>query len=232
MDVPKRKQLIIMLITLAGIIGLLGEGVYLITKPQRDAEHLVQILERLQVGHTRIEELAQAFRGAGLTATSKEGTCQTDLRRVLEPTSSGPTVSSVASSLSGDTGPKCNYQLVIRNRLLHGLGLAPTAGIIADIGTNGGTAAEVLVFSTIGEHGEIADVHFSQVEGQVTWCGRDTCVRRWNQSDGAPMRLAIAISADASSAERNRLLRINTSCFSKIGGCKNARDLLPIKENE
>lgn len=224
------KQRVIILISIAGMVVLMGG--YLATKPQRDAKHLIQILQQVQVGHTRIEELAQTLRGAGVSATSKGGNCQKDLSSPFAPKSLRPPVSNGGSSLSGGLESKCNYQLVVINKLLHGLRLAPIAGVVADIGTSGGTVDALLVFSTIGENGEIAAVNFSQVEGQVTWCGRDICVRRWNQSDGAPMRIAIAVSPDASLVERNRLLRLNTSCLSKIGGCKDARELLPISDDQ
>jgi hypothetical protein len=223
------KRGLITLISLA-CIALLSGGWYLITKPQRDAEHLVQILQQVQVGHTRIEALARSLREAGATSTSRNGTCQT-LGDSFQSTPSGSPVDSGRSSSSVGLGSECDYQVVVINKFLHRLRLAPTAGIVAHVDATSGTVAEMLVFSTIGDYGEIATINFSQVEGQITWCGRDTCVQRGNHSDGTPMRTAVTISADAPPAERNRLLRLNTSCFSKMGGCKNARELLPIAEN-
>lgn len=62
-----------------------------------------------------------------------------------------------------------------------------------------------------------------------TWgTSEDTCVGRFYNSDHAVGRLNVQVSADAPSTERNRLLNFNTHCLSKIGGCKNASELLPI----
>jgi hypothetical protein len=91
---------------------------------------------------------------------------------------------------------------------------------------------QLLVFFTIGANGEIALVNFIQLEGKATSCGRDTCVRRWYQFDGAPMRIAIEVSSSASPAERNRLLNFNTSWLTRIGGRKNVSELLPISDDK
>jgi hypothetical protein len=98
--------------------------------------------------------------------------------------------------------------------------------------TSGETVDQLLVFFTIGANGEIALVNFIQLEGKATSCGRDTCVRRWYQFDGAPMRIAIEVSSSASPAERNRLLNFNTSWLTRIGGRKNVSELLPISDDK
>ena len=74
---------------------------------------------------------------------------------------------------------------------------------------------------------QIALVNFIQLEGKATSCGRDTCVRRWYQSDGAAYE-DCQVSSSASPAERNRLLNFKTSCLTRIGGRKNVSELLPI----
>jgi len=66
---------------------------YQVDKPRRDAERLIHTLEWVQLGHTRIEELAPALRGAGLTATSKWKQCQADLSRPFRVEAPGPPVS-------------------------------------------------------------------------------------------------------------------------------------------
>ena len=93
--------------------------------------------------------------------------------------------------------------------------------------TSGETVDQLLVFFTIGANGEIALVNFIQLEGKATSCGRDTCVRRWYQSDGAAYE-DCQVSPSASPAERNRLLNFKTSCLTRIGGRKNVSELLPI----
>jgi hypothetical protein len=41
--------------------------------------------------------------------------------------------------------------------------------------------------------------------------------------------IQIDASPSASAAERNKFLDFNTSCLSKIGGCKDAQELLPAQ---
>lgn len=209
---PRRKHQVITLACLLGIIVLMTLW-YVISKPRRDADHLLQALQHVQVGQTHAGELTQIFRETGVAGASPKGTCPPDV-------SSSPS--------AGAPGAECNYQLSVTNKFLNRLRLAPVAGIVANIGISGGTVTELQMFSSIGEYGNTADVQFFQVEGHPTECGRLSCVRRLNASDGAPWKILITVSSAAPLAERNSLLGLRTSCFSKIGGCKNVRELLPI----
>jgi hypothetical protein len=103
--------------------------------------------------------------------------------------------------------------------------------ISVNIDANEGIVDQVLLFYHMGDFGNSGLVQvIQQAPGKATSCGRATCVQRSYGSDGAVVKIRIQIAADAPSAERNHLLNINTRCFSKIVGCKNARELLPISE--
>jgi hypothetical protein len=205
--------------------------VYLIVKPQRDATRLLQVLEHVQIGHTRIEEIAPALRGAGAVAGVRDGTCEADLSGSLRSKALHPTESNGGSPSPAGLQRACGYSLSVDNKFLHRLRLAPLTNIAVTIDATDGTVDQIILFYATGEFGNIGLVHFIQsIAGKATACGQDTCVWRSHGSDGAVVKIRIQVSADAPAVERNRLLSINTHCLSKIGGCKNAGELLPSSE--
>jgi hypothetical protein len=230
MPSPKaRKRLPLVLTSVCGISFLVMA--FLMAKPQRDADRLVQVLERVQVGRTRIEDIAPALRRAGSVEGVKGGECEADLNGPPRTKAPHPTDGNGGSPSPAELQPVCGYALLVENKFLHGLKLAPITNIAVSIEASGGTVDQIILWYATGEFGNIGVVHFIQsVAGKVTTCGRDTCVGRSYGSDGAVVRLNVQASADAPSIERNRLLQLNTRCLSKIGGCKNASELLPISE--
>jgi hypothetical protein len=127
------------------------------------------------------------------------------------------------------TNPRSNYTFFRRNDLLHRLRLAPVAGVMVHIGAEQGVIDEIQIFWEIGESGSAAQVRFFQVGNHEPECGKQICVRRRNGQDRRPWMIQIDASPSASAAERNKFLDFNTSCLSKIGGCKDAQELLPAR---
>lgn len=123
-----------------------------------------------------------------------------------------------------------SYSLLLRNDLLYHLKLAPIAGVMIHIGAEKGIIDEIQIFWEIGDSGNTAEVRFFQVANHEPECGRNVCVRRRNGQNGRPWRTQIDAPPGASAAERNKFLDFNTSCLSKIGGCKDARELLPTPD--
>lgn len=119
------------------------------------------------------------------------------------------------------------HQLVVTNKLLHSMRLAPLAAIVVNITADHGTVNSLAVTFAVGESGSTAPVHVFQVKGYLPGYGGNICIR-----DGSPTKVDITVSPTASSDERNRFLDLNTYCFSKIGGCKDAHELLPISETQ
>lgn len=223
-----RKRLLLILIFVCGIAVLLTA--YVVAEEQRDAAHLIKVLEQVQVGHTQIEDIAPALHSARTAAASKDEGCETNSRhsKVSSPAESGGGV----SPLPAGAEHICGYDPVVMNRVLHGLRLAPVTGIVANVETSNGIVDQLLIFYQLGDFGNIGLVDFIQVApGKTTNCGRATCVERSYGSDGAVVKIRVQVAADAPSAERNRLLNFNTRCISKIGGCKNASELLPVTDN-
>jgi hypothetical protein len=122
---------------------------------------------------------------------------------------------------------RSGYGLTLRNDLLHSLKLAPIAGVTVDIGADKGIIDEMQIYWAIGESGNTAEVRFFQVASHEPECGQKVCVRRWNGQDGRPWKIQVDASPTTPPAERNRFLSFNTACLSRIGGCKDARELLP-----
>jgi hypothetical protein len=78
---------------------------------------------------------------------------------------------------------------------------------------------------THNDFGYIANIIYRQIKGHPD-CGRETCVQKINHSPG----VVVTVSSSVPLAERNHFLALNTACFARVGGCKNARDLLPVPE--
>jgi len=217
----------------AAIALLVASSWYAATKPQRDADRLLRVLRVVQVGQTSTEELntviqRERLEGVGLT-------CSPDLEH-------RPPIASFPSSTPDkpyeltfpETGSyRCLYNLKIRNTLLSRLKLAPLSGQFAYIWTDDkrttGIELHSLVGSSTTNHSSdyVANVVYRQILGHPG-CGRETCVARINPSP----EVAITVSASAPLFERNRFLAINTACFAKLGGCKSAKDLLPLPDIE
>jgi hypothetical protein len=125
---------------------------------------------------------------------------------------------------------RSGYQASLTNEFLRRLKLAPIAGVIANIGADKGIIDEMQIFWEVGESGNTADVRFYQVANHEPECGRKICVKRGNGQNGRPWRIQIDASPSVSGAERNRFLDFSTSCLSRIGGCKDAGELLPTPD--
>jgi hypothetical protein len=122
---------------------------------------------------------------------------------------------------------RSSFSLILRNDPLRHLKLAPVAGVMVHIGADKGIIDEIQIFWEIGESGNTAEVRFFQVANHEPECGQDVCVKRRNGQNGRPWWIQIDASPAASAVERNKFLDFNTSCLSKIGGCKDAGELLP-----
>jgi hypothetical protein len=230
MGSAKVRKILLAFISVCGITVLVVA--YLIIKPRFDADRLVQVLEQVQVGHTRIEDIAAALRSAGAVGGEKGGKCEADLSGASYPKVLHPPESAGRSALTAELQPVCGYGLFVENKFLHRLKLAPITNIAVSIEAIGGTVDQIILFYATGEFGNVGVVHFIQsAPGKGTTCGKDTCVARFYGSDGAVVRLNVQAAADAPSIERNRRLKLNTHCLSRIGGCKNASELLPISDN-
>jgi hypothetical protein len=62
------------------------------------------------------------------------------------------------------------------------------------------------------------------------FCEQPICVKGINITPPGYPGVMISISSSAPLSERNRFLALNTACFARLGGCKCARDLLPVPE--
>jgi hypothetical protein len=127
---------------------------------------------------------------------------------------------------------RSSYQTSLTNEFLRRLKLAPIAGVIVNIGADKGIIDEMQIFWEVGESGNTADVRFFQVANHEPECGRKVCVKRRNGQNGQPWSIQIDASPSVSSAERNKFLDFSTSCLSRIGGCKDARELLPTLDTQ
>jgi hypothetical protein len=214
-------------------VGLLVTSLwYLVTKPERDADRLLQVLRCVQVGRTSKEDVNKLVQTQGPAGVRL--TCSQVLEQLAH---RSPTVGFSPSAkprefpLPDHSGYQCIYDVQIRNTLLNRLRLAPLSGQFAYIWTDDKVATGVELHSLIGRNitnddfGYVANIIYRQIQGRPA-CGQEACVEWINPSPGVVM----TVSSSASLSERNRFLALNTACFARLGGCKNARDLLPIPE--
>lgn len=193
----------IALLILAVIV--IAAGWYVVTKPSRDSEVVLEQIQQVEVGKTSMEGLKQIIAQRGYPGKA-EIRCFPD---------------------------NCTYTFLTTNKLLHSLRLAPLSGVLTNVVVRNGVVRAIVVTSDIGDYGNLAHLRFVQSFPDSPEhlsrfpCEQERCVKRLNASDGSPWEVYITLLPSVPMAERNRWLALHTSCFSKIGGCKNARDLLP-----
>jgi hypothetical protein len=199
----------------AGKIGLpivavilVASGWYVVTKPCRDSQVVLEQIQQVQVGKTSMEGLKQIIAQRGFPGNAKI-LCFPD---------------------------DCTYTFLAMNKTLHFLHLAPHSYLLTNIVVRNGVVTAIVLNSASGDYGNLASLNFVQSfsdspEYYPFRCGQERCIKRLNATDGSPWRIYVALLPSVPVAERNRLLSLNTSCLSRIGGCKNARDLLPTIEN-
>jgi hypothetical protein len=222
------KKMLLALVIVCGIAVLVFA--YLIAKQHRDAAYLIKVLQQVQVGHSRIEDIAPDLRSVGAVAGVRGGMCEAELNGPASSTTRHSPGASSGSPSAQSSHQRCGYNVFLGNKVLHTLRLAPQTGISVSIETNDGTVDQVFLTCWVGEFANIGLVDFLQVAGKRPECGQETCIQRSYGSDRAVVKVRIQVADDVPAAERNRLLSINTHCLSKIGGCKNAAELLPISE--
>lgn len=165
---------------------------------QRDTEHLLSVLPSVQVGSTTVEQFRQMAEAAGVTP---QGWCQ------------------------GDT---CAYGLQARNRVLRRLRLAPSTGISITVEFKERVASVVSVWGDIGQFSEIGTAMVDEMNyGGRLKCGSPACFGRQDNYPGVPWRVWVKLDATAPVESRKRAFAFNAGCLSRIGGCKNAGELLP-----
>ena len=242
------------LVTLT-VAGLLASSLwYLITNPQREAARFIRVLQRVQVGQTSTKELSDLIDGSRLGGVRL--VCSPDLERLAK---QPPTVGTPYPTTPGDPGTlvwagpgpyECRYDFTVTNALLHRLRLAPLSGMTGNIITNDkvvtgigfhsdisvGNLANCNIGSTNCDFGYVAHIDVGQRMERMRlnahrYCDQPICMKRINITPpGYPNGVMIDVSASAPISERNRVFALNTSCFTKIGGCKSEQDLLPISE--
>lgn len=225
-----------------------GSSWYLVKKPQRDAERFLTVLRNVQVGQTSTEDLNKLVQTEGPAGVRLW--CSPDLERLAHhfpvvgfplPPSSDKPYEIIFPALESYG---CRYEFTVTNALLRRLRLAPLSGVTFSITTNSKMA------TAKGFHSEISlgnmtendpfgyfayiDVGEGREKMRLSadrFCDQPICVQRINVTPpGCPDGVRIGISSSAPLSERNRFLALNTTCFARLGGCKNAWDLLPVPE--
>lgn len=142
----------------------------------------------------------------------------------------------VSSPVSDEESSHCVYALEVSNVFQAALGLSRPSYFLINIDLDRQKVSRISVLSGIGAAESIAKIRIEEAPAEAiavnapSFSG-DLFVARWNQTDGTPVKLKIYIKPGLDPTDRSRLYGINAACFSKIGGCRNARELLPIKED-
>jgi hypothetical protein len=124
---------------------------------------------------------------------------------------------------------KCSYAVWIDNHSLATLHLAPLSQIIASVNLENGVVAEVLIYGIVVRH--------NNAEIWITWqqmvhapgCEQSPCARFRRRNDsGSDLWAATLIYGGPGNHLGNA---INVNCLSRIGGCKDAAEFMPLISN-
>jgi hypothetical protein len=223
-----------------GFTSLVSAVSWYVTKPQRDAERFLRVLRRIQVNQTSTQDLDKLIRTIGPSGV--ELSCYPDLellsRRIppvglpLPPTPDKP-----FELVFPRQQYECSYGFTVTNVALYRLHLSPPTEAIFSITTDSKRVVEMrfhtdISFGSMTESDPFGYWAFIDVDESVPSktgrCKKPICEQRINVTPpGCPDGVLIEISPSAQLSERNRYLALNTGCFSKFGGCRSARELLP-----
>jgi hypothetical protein len=222
-----------------GTVSFLGLGVVLaacyrygVAKPAHDGAEVLRSIQQVQIGRTGIQELQELLAQNGPESVKLSCGPTLDYMMVHPATPALPSTPGNAAPHSDRQPFRCLYQAVVTNSVLHKLHLAPSSGLLAQMETNDHFVTSIWVWSDVGDYGELAQAQFQQADRLTPECGKDICVERYSQSDGRPFKVHVTFAAYADTGKRNKILSVDVSCLSKVGGCKNIRELIPAIEHQ
>jgi hypothetical protein len=136
--------------------------------------------------------------------------------------------SNVMRTAPGCRPEECSFSFSIYNSLLRKTLLAPPAVFSGSIEVKNGKVDVVLLAYLQDNHRRITSVTIGINES----CKKvGPFVRLDRDEKGRPRKAIIGIDSCTPTEDREKFLRINVRCLERIGGCKDAEQLLPALLN-
>jgi hypothetical protein len=198
-----RQHLLVwtVLITVAVILTIAAVGV-VVTSPRRELQQFLRLVATVEIGKTRMSDwrtqIEQA-RFANVTIKCDQRTCGIGLR--------------------------------VENGLLSRLHLAPRTVVDASVGFDDGIASEIYIALGTVKHDENGE--WRDDKGVVVRQSTDVS-SACHQHDTLHVRkrydrnwVTVGMDPCASPDERAKALAMNSSCLTRIGGCKTVESMIP-----
>lgn len=177
-------------------------GWYWLSKPRRTLEKVLAAVRSIELGSTNLTTFENTLRSQGLHP-EKSTVCQ---------------------------GSDCTYVYSTKNVAQAFLHSAPPSELVVNVTFSKDRASGIVVNSDIGEFGQVAHLRFRQAheipDTQLFKCPDRVCINIRRQSDGTPVS-AYIVAPSVPTSQRNAVLDINSSCFSRLWGCRTLTALLP-----
>ena len=142
--------------------------------------------------------------------------------------------SSVPGYSFGCKDDKCGIGWRRENTLLQRLHLAPPTVIDCSVGFKGGVASSVYIAVAVAGHD--SNGHWRDERGVVVQQnteGKESCNPHYRISvrkrevTGETYWGTVAMDGCVLTQDKARAMAVNTSCLTRIGGCKTLEDMLP-----
>jgi hypothetical protein len=199
-----RQRLLVrtVLITVAGILVVAAAVHRVVTSPRRELQQFLRQVATVEIGKTKFEtwriQIGQA-RFANVTIKCDQRTCGIGLR--------------------------------VENSLLWRLHLAPRTIVDASVGFDDGIASEIYIALGTAKRNTGEDWHDDK--GVVVRQSTDVS-SACHQHDTLHVKkrydrnwVTVAMDSCVSPQERAKALAINSSCLTRIGGCKTVEAMIP-----
>lgn len=121
----------------------------------------------------------------------------------------------------------CSYFFSFDNGWLRRLHLAPQTRFSCTLGVSGGVLDYRRVFLTSGNTSAVFGAFVEEQLSPPKGISEPFYISRQWEKSGERWRVHVAVTPDATAEERRIAYALNLNCLSKLGGCKDAQQLLP-----
>jgi hypothetical protein len=125
-------------------------------------------------------------------------------------------------------GDRCSYSFVVNNRVASALHISEPTEITTAVTTEKGLVSDIWIHGTVGSTAPIAMVTVQQHSAALA-CAVNPCVKVAEKNSSGP---ELAWATIVFGGNGNKIgTAVNSSCLLKIGGCKDAREFMPLISN-
>src|ERR1700686_2302851 len=191
----------ILLVTLSALAVFLLSMLYIITSPKRNLKFVLSKVSAVEVGKTKLEDWRPEVQGTQIPNTFK-----------CDPRA-------------------CYIGWLFENRLLRALGLSPRTAVGVTVSFQDGIASEVYIIYVVAKRDDKREWHddlgvvVRQRPDPAAACRRQYRIELKHRAGGDPYWVTVAMDACVSPQDRARAFAINSSCLTRIGGCKTVESL-------